>query len=111
MGAAASAHGAQAHSGEQTSLSGEVVAAWCYLIEGKTGRYNASSGRNCFRLGSPAAIRVGDVLYIVKNEDRDLKSRLVSWAGHQVVAQGIVGSEKGQRTIQLSSIERAKPKR
>lgn len=93
------------------TLKGEVVALWCCLIEGTTGRASTSGARNCLRLGSPVAIKVGPTLYVVANQDRDLRNRLASWIGQQVEARGMTGSQKGQKTITISSIDRIKPGR
>jgi len=92
-------------------LTGEVVALWWYMIEGQTGPLEANSARNVFRLGSPVAIKVDKTLYLVLNDDRELKNRLISWAGRKVTARGVIGRHEGRPAITLSSIERAKRSR
>lgn len=99
---------------EEQTLTGEVVAVFCYLIEGGfgTGREQAAGAQNCIRRGSPIAIKVGNQFYVVPVSDRDaLKNRLTQLAGQQVTARGIVTRRDGQLFMAISHVERAKPKR
>ena len=99
--------------GEERTLTGEVVAVFCSLIEGGfgTGREQAVGAQNCIRRGSPIAIKVGNRFYIVPVSDQDaLKNRLTQLAGQQVTARGIVTLRDGQLFMAISHVERAKPK-
>ena len=96
---------------EERVLSGEVVAVWCYLGEGSfgTGRSNAEKARNCIRLGSPIALKVGKALYLVAGGDPAITARLTDWVGHMVRARGIITRQEGYPRIAIAHMERAIP--
>jgi hypothetical protein len=97
--------------GEERVLTGEVVAVWCVLGEGSfgIGRSYANKARNCIRLGSPIALKVGPVFYLVTNDDRAMTARLTDWAGHLVMARGTITRQDGHLGISIAHVERTRP--
>ena len=94
----------------EDTLTGEIVALWCHLIEGSfgTGLENSAKQVNCIYRGSPIAIKVGKTFYVVSTDDPTLKARLTNWAGRQVTVRGTVTQRDGHPFIAVSSVERAK---
>ena len=100
----------QADLDEEQTLTGDVVALWCYFLEGTEGiaRVNSSRQKNCISRGSPVAIKVENRFYLVAEPDSAMRNRLMQLAGSRVVARGRLFMEQGQLSIRLSHVERAR---
>ncbi len=98
---------------EKATLTGEVVAMWCHLREGVfgTGPMNNTRGRNCIRLGSPVAIKVGKALHSIAADDSAVKDLLGHWSGYEVTVRGPKILQDGRPVLLATSVERAKPQR
>ena len=97
---------------EEQVLTGQIVAAWCYLREGTfgTGRLNNTKQINCIRMGSPIALKVNETFYLISCGDEKIKSKLTIWAGYQVTVRGILTEKDNQPTIVVSHAQRTKVK-
>ena len=96
---------------DERTLTGEVVAVWCYLAEGSwgTGPANAEGARRCIRLGSPIALRTREREWYLLSLPADrpsLKAKLMSLAGHQVTVTGQVLEGASHPTMVLSNVKR-----
>ena len=100
----------QADLDEEQTLTGDVVAMWCYFLEGTEGiaRVNSSRQKNCISRGSPVAIKVENRFYLVAEPDSAMRNRLMQLAGSQVIARGRLFMEQGRLSIRLSHVERAR---
>lgn len=66
-----------------------------------------TKAKNCIRLGSPIAIKVGEQWYLVDVPDHsEVKNRLTNLAGHRVTVRGTVTEQNGRPAIAISQVDR-----
>ena len=121
LAAAASAWAHEEHAGgsheqvaentaaEQT-LTGEVVDVFCYLSHGKDGlgKQHAECAKKCIEGGLPAAIKVGDQLYLAAMSSHEPANKtLAAFAGEQVTVSGKVMEQDGQHLIAITQVNKA----
>ena len=97
-------------SGQDQTLTGEVVDVLCYLSHEKDalGQGHADCAKKCISSGLPVAIKVGDQLYLAAMANHDpANTTLAKYAGQQVTVHGDVMEKDGQHLIAIESVERA----
>ena len=98
------------NTGQEQTLTGEVVDVFCYLSHGKEGlgQGHAGCARHCIENGLPVAIKVGDQLYLASMANHEAANKtLVQYAGEQVTVSGKVMERDGQHLIAISSVRKA----
>ena len=95
-------------SGQDQTLTGEVVDVLCYLSHEKDalGQGHADCAKKCIKNGLPVAIKVGDKLYLATMADHTSANKaLAQYAGQQIEVHGKVLEGDGQRLVAISAIE------
>ena len=94
----------------QVALTGNVVAVFCYLLEGKEGIVwtNREGQRHCIDVGSPIAIQANDRLYIVVNPELAIKRQLTNLVGRRATVRGRLTAQDGRDAILVTQVQRAK---
>jgi hypothetical protein len=101
---------APAQSGQEQTLTGEVVDVLCYLSHDKDalGKGHADCAKKCIGSGLPVAIKVGDQLYLAAMANHDpANKQLAEYAGEQVTVHGEVMEKDGQHLIAIESVKKA----
>ena len=99
------------NTGQDQTLTGEVVDVVCYLGHGAKdalGPGHAECAKKCILSGLPVAIKSGNQLYLAAMADHTAaNAKLAQWAGQQVTVHGQIMEQDGQHLITISKIEKA----
>ncbi len=99
---------AQKAAAKETTLTGELVDASCYLAQGaKAGGDHAKCAEACVRGGGPIALVTssGDTYIVLGGEASKLtRDELAKHLGHTVKATGTVSMRGGVRGITIASL-------
>ena len=98
------------NTGEQQTLTGEVVDVVCYLSHPAQGLGKAHAGcaKKCILNGLPVALKIGDELYLAAMASHDPANKtLAEFAGERVTVHGQVMERDGQHLVTISSVEKA----
>ena len=101
---------AEENTGQEQTLTGEVVDVFCYLSHDREGlgSKHANCAKHCIQQGLPVAIKVEDVLYLATMADHTAaNATLADWAGQRVTVRGAVMEKDGQHVVAISRVEKA----
>jgi hypothetical protein len=102
------AHEGEKHegsSGEEVSVTGEVVDMVCYLDEGASGAEHADCARTCIKMGLPVGIKTSDgKTYLLVGEHKPMNDQLAPLAAQTITVKGKAVARDGFNMIENAEI-------
>lgn len=84
----------------EKTITGEVIDTKCHQ-----GKGHEACATRCVRGGAPAAIKVGDEVYVIVGDfAADNNAKIVEFVAKDVEATGVIGEADGHKTINVSKI-------
>jgi len=94
-------HEGQEATGEEVSVSGEVVDMVCYIDHNATGPKHADCAQKCIKMGLPVGIKANDgKTYLLIGEHKPINSELASLAAQTITVKGKLVSRDGFNMIE-----------
>ena len=94
-------------SGQETTVTGEVVDMSCYIDHGATGEKHADCAKKCISSGLPVGIKANDgKTYLVIGDHKPLNSELANYAAKTVTVKGKLASRDGIDMIENASVQK-----
>jgi hypothetical protein len=91
--------------GEEVTVSGEVVDMVCYIDHGATGAKHADCAQTCIKMGLPVGIKAEDgKTYLLIGEHKPLNSELAPLAAKTIKVKGKLVSRDGFSMIENAEI-------
>jgi hypothetical protein len=95
----------EAASGEEVTVTGEVVDMACYIDDGASGAEHADCARTCIKLGLPAGIKTSDgKTYLLIGEHKPMNDQLAPLAAKIITVKGTAVSRDGFNMIENAEI-------
>ena len=95
----------EAASGEEVTVTGEVVDMACYIDEGASGAEHADCARTCIKLGLPVGIKTSDgKTYLLIGEHKPMNDQLAPLAAKIITVKGTAVSRDGFNLIENAEI-------
>ena len=102
---AARAHDMSAKSGENVTVSGEVLDMACYLDHGAHGAKHAGCAEKCISSGLPVGLKSADgKVYLLIGEHKPLNDTLAQYAAKTVTVKGKLVSRDGINLLENAEV-------
>ena len=94
-------------SGQEVTVTGEVVDMSCYIDHGATGEKHAACAKKCIASGLPAGIKASDgKTYLVIGDHKPLNSELADDAAKPITVKGKLVSRDGISMIENAAVQK-----
>ncbi len=94
-------------SGQDVTVTGEVVDMSCYIDHGATGEKHAACAKKCIASGLPAGIKASDgKTYLVIGDHKPLNSELADDAAKTITVKGKLVSRDGISMIENAVVQK-----
>jgi hypothetical protein len=94
-------------SGQEATVTGEVIDMSCYLDHGATGEKHAACAKKCIASGLPVGIKANDgKTYLMIGDHKPLNSELADEAAKTVTVKGKLASRDGISMIENAVVQK-----
>jgi hypothetical protein len=94
-------------SGQEATVTGEVIDMSCYLDHGATGEKHAACAKKCIGSGLPVGIKANDgKTYLIIGDHKPLNSELADEAAKTVTVKGKLASRDGISMIENAVVQK-----
>ena len=94
-------------SGQEVTVTGEVVDMSCYIDHGATGEKHAACAKKCIASGLPVGIKASDgKTYLVIGDHKPLNSELADDAAKTITVKGKLVSRDGINMIENAVVQK-----
>jgi hypothetical protein len=94
-------------SGQEATVTGEVIDMSCYLDHGATGEKHAACAKKCIASGLPVGIKANDgKTYLIIGDHKPLNSELADGAAKTVTVKGKLASRDGISMIENAVVQK-----
>lgn len=94
-------------SGQETTVTGEVVDMSCYIDHGATGEKHAACAKKCITSGLPVGIKANDgKTYLVIGDHKPANSELADYAAKTITLRGKLASRDGIDMIENAAVQK-----
>jgi hypothetical protein len=92
-------------SGEEVTVTGEVIDMVCYIDEGASGPQHADCAKKCIKMGLPVGIKASDgKTYLLIGEHKPMNEQLAPLAAKEITVKGKAVSRDGFNMIENAGI-------
>jgi hypothetical protein len=94
-------------SGQEATVTGEVIDMSCYLDHGATGEKHAACAKKCIASGLPVGIKANDGnTYLLIGDHKPLNSELADDAAKTITVKGKLASRDGISMIENAVVQK-----
>jgi len=94
-------------SGQEVTVTGEVLDMSCYLDHGATGEKHAACAKKCIASGLPVGIKANDgKTYLLIGDHKPANSELADYAAKTITVKGKLASREGVNMIENAVVQK-----
>lgn len=97
---------AETATGQEQSITGEVVDLMCYLDHGAKGDKHKGCAQKCIKSGGPVGLLSNDQLYLVIGDHKPMNDELADKAAQTVTLKGKVVERNGMKMLENAQLQK-----